>query len=265
MHDQIAVRFGFTGIWHALSPGGTKTICGRQISAEVIEAATDTGMSFPVSEPPPKPNMWGVVMPRPFNCGWCKRGEKPPTPPSHLVGWCSRCSMWQRIEDRSPAAPCLNETCEADAREIRNMTTLMRRSGKVEWLGLAHKHAVFPALVDIERHGFGYRWRKRFETIEILDVGEGFTIHAATEEGSFWIVRDSGTLADFCHEEEAKTMDFITLEKYEHRAGWETMVQLEVEKAKRRGDDYERRLQIWRRFEQRSRRSSSSTRRGSAS
>ena len=228
MDKPVAVNLDLRPLWHALSTDERETICGRDVTPAIAQAATDGGVTFPVAEPRPEKNERSVGERRTINCGWCRHGEKPPTPPARLVGWCARCSTWQRIDEIETASPCLNETCSAPASEIRNMTELMRRSNKVEWLTLADAQKVFPAPVDIEGRTAGYEWRERFESIKVLDVGEGFSIHTAIGEGSFWIVRDSGTLADLLDEDEAKSMSFVILERYEERAAWETMVQLEV-------------------------------------
>ena len=248
MDKPVAVKFGLRPVWHALSSDERETICGRDVTPAIAKAATDGGVTFPVDEPRPEKNEW-ILGERPaINCGWCRHGEKPPTPPARLVGWCAHCSTWQRIDEMETASRCLNETCSAPASEIRNMTELMRRSNKMDWLTLADEQKVYPAPIDIEEHPAGYGWRKRFDTIVTLEVGEGFSIHSATGEGHFWIVRDSGTLADLLDEAEARGMSFIKLERYKERPAWETVVQREIEEAKSRGRNYERRLEVWRDF-----------------
>lgn len=98
-----------------------------------------------------------------------------------------------------------------------------------------HGGATFDA---IERHPYDYPWRDRLVEIEALRQGEGETVYSATGEGAYWIVHDSGTLADFIlHGESlveklglrADTFEqdrnllaqLIRLERYDDEARWE--------------------------------------------
>lgn len=47
-----------------------------------------------------------------------------------------------------------------------------------------------------ETHPFGYDWSQRLDEIRVLSAGEGYAQYAAVGEGAFWIVNDSGTMAD---------------------------------------------------------------------
>lgn len=73
----------------------------------------------------------------------------------------------------------------------------------------------------IEYHPFGYDWAGRFDEIQKLRGWEGGAAYAAQGEGSFWIITDEGTLADFLPEGDSLLMQLIRLERYDKNTAWE--------------------------------------------
>jgi hypothetical protein len=73
---------------------------------------------------------------------------------------------------------------------------------------------------DVESHPHGYSWSKRFPDAWMLLGGEGEAVYAAKGEDAYWVIRDSGTMADFLDEEDAD-LARVTLERYSSHEAWE--------------------------------------------
>lgn len=71
----------------------------------------------------------------------------------------------------------------------------------------------------IEVHSHNYAWAKRFPGARMLLGGEGEAVYAAEAESTYWVIRDSGTMADFLPDED--DIGRVTLERYESREAWE--------------------------------------------
>jgi hypothetical protein len=73
-----------------------------------------------------------------------------------------------------------------------------------------------------ENHRSGYAWRQRgFSHIQVLARGEGSAVYSVTGEGSYWIIKDQGTLADFLGPDDEDLLEsLIVLERYEGKERW---------------------------------------------
>ncbi|MGI8775373.1 MAG: hypothetical protein ACR2KQ_10290 [Actinomycetota bacterium] len=100
----------------------------------------------------------------------------------------------------------------------------------------------------VERHHFGYHWEQRFPEVSVLRVGEGFSIHSAKGEGSFWLINDEGTLADFLPEGDPLLSQLVTLKRYDDRGRWERAVEMVIADARRTNPNYDEDLARWREY-----------------
>ena len=86
--------------------------------------------------------------------------------------------------------------------------------------------AGMPPSDGVEHHGAGYGWPDRLTVLERISAGEGEADYAAEGEGAWWIVHDSGTLADFLDDDNDATMisSLIQLVRYDDRERFERAV-----------------------------------------
>jgi hypothetical protein len=75
----------------------------------------------------------------------------------------------------------------------------------------------------VEHHPYGYRWRQRFPTAEILADFEGGAVYAAQGEGAFWVIKDEGTMVDFLDPQEDASLleSLVKLQRFGSRDAWE--------------------------------------------
>jgi|tagenome__1003787_1003787.scaffolds.fasta_scaffold20960996_3 hypothetical protein len=78
----------------------------------------------------------------------------------------------------------------------------------------------------VEPHPFDYDWRKRFPDAERLLGAEGGAVYAAEGEGTFWLISDEGTMADFLDPDEDADLlaSMVKLRRFGDRAAWLTEV-----------------------------------------
>ena len=77
---------------------------------------------------------------------------------------------------------------------------------------------------NIERHRFGYRWRQRFPDARVVTEFEGGANYLADAEGSYWLITDAGTLADFLPGDDPGLDELVTITRFSSRADRDELV-----------------------------------------
>lgn len=98
-----------------------------------------------------------------------------------------------------------------------------------------HDHPQPPKPDDIEHHPAKYRWQERpFANRRTLLMGEGSVVLSATGEGSYWIIYDEGTMADFLPPGDDLAAGLVRLHRFDSRERWQEAVDHFVAQARKR-------------------------------